>query len=135
MASRFFNPFRLAVGDVSEMNRIVDRITAGFDAVQRALDSNKATKAPTFAVGKGQLVSVTDAPSLVTIWLTSTPTDTLDVGVSISVSTGVPVDVGTGYVVVAPKDGYVVLSLSRVSGSDPTYAHADFTAEIRKVTF
>jgi len=135
VASRFFNPFRLAVGDVSELNRIVDRITAGFDAVQRAIDSTKATKAPVFAVGKGQLVSVTDAPPLVTIWFTTSATGPIDSGVTVSVSTGITLASGTGFVTVAPKDGYVVLQLSRASGSDPTIVHADFTPDLKKVTF
>lgn len=135
MASRFFNPFRSVRGDADEINRLIDLISRGFETVQRALDSSKPQKAPIFAVGKGQQVSVSDAPALVTIWTTTSADGPLDSGISVSVSTGATVASGTGYVTVAPKDGQVVLSLSRGSGSAPTIVHADFTDQTRKVTF
>lgn len=135
MASRFFNPFRAVRGDADEIDRLIDLISRGFDAVQRALDAGTTEKAPIFAVGKGQQVSVSDAPALVTLWFTGSPTGVLDTGISVSVSTGVALASGTGYVTVAPTDGQVVLYLSRGSGSGPVYVHVDFTSEIRKVTF
>jgi len=135
MASSLFKPFHAVKADPDELNRLMDLVSRGFDAVSRQLAAGATPVSPVFAVGNGQQVSVTNAPPLVTFWMTSNPADTLDTGISVEVFAGVTVDVGTGYVVVAPKDGQVVLYLSRSSGSGPVYIHADFTNQIRKVTF